>query len=326
MLRAAHAYETATPWRSVRPRLESVDGSMTGISGNRVHRARTGARPGTGSGGRGDRAAPRASGADRRSPGRARPLPPSVAALAGRRRIAAGGLCASHRGGGEARRQHRMVPRPGEWLHDDRGLLDPEVAQEIFGGGGASSRGRRGRPRPRGRGRLSADRDLELRQRQPSCDLARRPCGDPRRGWHAAVAAGRRAGDRTLLFPKASAEFSESGMSSVCADGQRQLYRLRLFVPESHTVLREAEPKLRQPGLLYAFSSSNIYSAGFAGVALGIARALWTLYRARARQDPARRQTHVARRQCRAVASRAIGSAAQGGARFPVGFPRGNLA
>ena len=45
-----------------------------------------------------------------------------------------------------------------------------------------------------------------------------------------------------------------------------------LFVPESHTVLREAEPKLRQPGLLYAFSSSNMYSSGFAGVALGIAR------------------------------------------------------
>jgi alkylation response protein AidB-like acyl-CoA dehydrogenase len=37
-------------------------------------------------------------------------------------------------------------------------------------------------------------------------------------------------------------------------------------------VLREAAPKPRQSGLLYAFSSSNMYSSGFAGVALGIAR------------------------------------------------------
>ena len=45
-----------------------------------------------------------------------------------------------------------------------------------------------------------------------------------------------------------------------------------LFVPEEYTVLREAAARPRQPGLLYAFSSSNIYAAGFAGVALGIAR------------------------------------------------------
>jgi len=45
-----------------------------------------------------------------------------------------------------------------------------------------------------------------------------------------------------------------------------------LFVPEEYTVLREAAARPRQPGLLYAFSSSNIYASGFAGVALGIAR------------------------------------------------------
>ena len=45
-----------------------------------------------------------------------------------------------------------------------------------------------------------------------------------------------------------------------------------LFVPEAYSVLREATVKPRQPGLLYAFSSSNIYASGFAGVALGIGR------------------------------------------------------
>jgi alkylation response protein AidB-like acyl-CoA dehydrogenase len=78
---------------------------------------------------------------------------------------------------------------------------------------------------------------------------------------------------RTLLFPKASAEFTDIwhviGLRGTGSDS----YRVTdLFVPEKYTVLREAEPKPRQPGLLYAFSSSNIYSSGFAGVALGIAR------------------------------------------------------
>jgi indole-3-acetate monooxygenase len=45
-----------------------------------------------------------------------------------------------------------------------------------------------------------------------------------------------------------------------------------LFVPEEYTVLRETDAKPRQPSRLYAFSSSNIYASGFAGVALGIAR------------------------------------------------------
>jgi alkylation response protein AidB-like acyl-CoA dehydrogenase len=80
---------------------------------------------------------------------------------------------------------------------------------------------------------------------------------------------------RTLLFPKSSARFTDIwhviGLRGTGSDS----YTVKdLFVPENHTVLREAEPKLRQPGRLYAFSSSNIYSAGFAGVALGIGRAV----------------------------------------------------
>ena len=47
-----------------------------------------------------------------------------------------------------------------------------------------------------------------------------------------------------------------------------------LFVPDDHTVERAAAVLPREPGLLYAFSSSNVYSAGFAGVALGIARGM----------------------------------------------------
>jgi alkylation response protein AidB-like acyl-CoA dehydrogenase len=78
---------------------------------------------------------------------------------------------------------------------------------------------------------------------------------------------------RTLLFPKASAEFSDIWhVIGLRGTGSDSYTVTDLFVPESHSVLRGAEPKPRQPGLLYAFSSSNMYSAGFAGVALGIAR------------------------------------------------------
>lgn len=78
---------------------------------------------------------------------------------------------------------------------------------------------------------------------------------------------------RTLLFPKASAEITDIWrVIGLRGTGSDRYTVADLFVPEKYTILREAEPTLRQPGLLYAFSSSNIYSSGFAGVALGIAR------------------------------------------------------
>ena len=78
---------------------------------------------------------------------------------------------------------------------------------------------------------------------------------------------------RTLLFPKASAEFTDIWhVIGLKGTGSDSYTVTDLFVPEQYTVLREAEPKPQQRGLLYAFSSSNMYSSGFAGVALGIAR------------------------------------------------------
>ncbi len=78
---------------------------------------------------------------------------------------------------------------------------------------------------------------------------------------------------RTLLFPKASAKFTDIWhVIGLRGTGSDQYSVSDLFVPEKYTVLREAARKPRQPGLLYAFSSSNMYASGFAGVALGIAR------------------------------------------------------
>jgi indole-3-acetate monooxygenase len=78
---------------------------------------------------------------------------------------------------------------------------------------------------------------------------------------------------RTLLFPKASAKFTDIWhVIGLRGTGSDSYTVTDLFVPEKYTVLRDAAAKPHQPGLLYAFSSSNIYASGFAGVALGIAR------------------------------------------------------
>ena len=78
---------------------------------------------------------------------------------------------------------------------------------------------------------------------------------------------------RTLLFPKASASFTDIWqVIGLCGTGSDSYTVADLFVPEKYTVSRENASKPREPGLLYAFSSSNIYASGFAGVALGIAR------------------------------------------------------
>jgi len=45
------------------------------------------------------------------------------------------------------------------------------------------------------------------------------------------------------------------------------------FVPASHSITRDFEQECREPGTLYRLSSNACYQAGFAGVALGIARA-----------------------------------------------------
>jgi indole-3-acetate monooxygenase len=78
---------------------------------------------------------------------------------------------------------------------------------------------------------------------------------------------------RTLLFPKTSTAMTDTWRVVGLRGTGSDTYTVSdLFVPEDHAVERSAEAKPRAPGLLYAFSSSNVYSAGFAGVALGIAR------------------------------------------------------
>jgi alkylation response protein AidB-like acyl-CoA dehydrogenase len=78
---------------------------------------------------------------------------------------------------------------------------------------------------------------------------------------------------RTVLFPKSAAEMTDIwhvvGLRGTGSDR----YEVKdLFVPEAFAAARDDERRRREAGLLYRFSSLHLYAAGFAGVAMGVAR------------------------------------------------------
>ena len=83
---------------------------------------------------------------------------------------------------------------------------------------------------------------------------------------------------RTMLFPKSSTEFADIWHTIGLRGTASNQYSVKdLFVPEAYSVdvlSRRDGTATREPGLLYRFSSLSLYATGFAGVALGIARAM----------------------------------------------------
>jgi alkylation response protein AidB-like acyl-CoA dehydrogenase len=83
---------------------------------------------------------------------------------------------------------------------------------------------------------------------------------------------------RTMLFPKSSTEFSDIWHTIGLRGTASNQYSVKdLFVPEAYSVdvlSRRDGSGVREQGLLYRFSSLSLYASGFAGVALGIARAM----------------------------------------------------
>ncbi|HZU91905.1 MAG TPA: acyl-CoA dehydrogenase family protein, partial [Stellaceae bacterium] len=79
---------------------------------------------------------------------------------------------------------------------------------------------------------------------------------------------------RTVLFPKQKARMTDIWhVIGLKGTGSDRFSVENLFVPEAYCVHRDAPEARREAGLLYRFSSLQLYSSGFAGVALGIARA-----------------------------------------------------
>jgi len=77
---------------------------------------------------------------------------------------------------------------------------------------------------------------------------------------------------RTALFPKSQTEMTDIWhVIGLRGTGSDKYSVNDLFVPEQYVVARD-EGTRHEPGLLYRFSSLQLYAAGFAGVAMGIAR------------------------------------------------------
>ncbi len=79
--------------------------------------------------------------------------------------------------------------------------------------------------------------------------------------------------ERTMLMRQDQVSWEENwdviGLRGTGSD----TYRVKdLFVPEDYTVRRDVDEERVHPGLLYRFSTTNMYASCFAGVMMGIAR------------------------------------------------------
>ncbi len=78
---------------------------------------------------------------------------------------------------------------------------------------------------------------------------------------------------RTMIFPKSSVRMVDIWHTlGLRGTASNEYVAQNLFVPQTHTVSRDNPAERREQGLLYRFASNQLYSVGFAGVALGIAR------------------------------------------------------
>jgi alkylation response protein AidB-like acyl-CoA dehydrogenase len=78
---------------------------------------------------------------------------------------------------------------------------------------------------------------------------------------------------RTFLFPKSSARMTDIWHTiGLRGTASNQYSVTDLFVPERFAMHRDNPKYRRADGLLYRFTSGQLYSIGFAGVGLGVAR------------------------------------------------------
>jgi alkylation response protein AidB-like acyl-CoA dehydrogenase len=84
------------------------------------------------------------------------------------------------------------------------------------------------------------------------------------------------ARQRWVLFPAASVKLDDVWhVLGLKGAGSDSFSVTDHFVPEAHSAARENEAEPRDPGPLYRFPLVTMFSVGFAGVALGLARAIF---------------------------------------------------
>jgi alkylation response protein AidB-like acyl-CoA dehydrogenase len=78
---------------------------------------------------------------------------------------------------------------------------------------------------------------------------------------------------RTMLFRKSSVQMNDIWHTiGLRGTASNEYVVTDLFVPQRYTMARDTEAERREQGPLYRFTSNQLYSCGFAGVGLGIAR------------------------------------------------------
>lgn len=96
-------------------------------------------------------------------------------------------------------------------------------------------------------------------------------------------------GGRTMLFPRERATMRDVWrVVGLRGTGSDTYSVADLFVPEEFSLDRYGAAERRESGLLYRFTTTQLYSAGFAGVAMGIARAVLDAFIELARNKRAR--------------------------------------
>jgi alkylation response protein AidB-like acyl-CoA dehydrogenase len=99
---------------------------------------------------------------------------------------------------------------------------------------------------------------------------------------------------RTMLFPAAVAPLQDIWQVMGLRGTGSDAYAVdHLFVPHDYSLARDDPAERRDPGLLYCFPQGSLYASGFAGVALGIARALLEAYVALALEKTPRGFKHA---------------------------------
>jgi alkylation response protein AidB-like acyl-CoA dehydrogenase len=84
---------------------------------------------------------------------------------------------------------------------------------------------------------------------------------------------------RTMLFPATSATMIDVWhVIGLRGTGSDSFSVSDLFVPEEHSVARDDPSERRHSGPLYCFTTGSLFAAGFAGVALGIARSTFDAF------------------------------------------------
>jgi alkylation response protein AidB-like acyl-CoA dehydrogenase len=198
------------------------------------------------------------------------------------------------------------------------GYLDPDVARAIFGEpGGMLGWG----PAPDARA-VAVDGGYRVTGRWSFasgghhatwlggyCQI-QEPDGQPRR-----KADGSPAG-RTMLFPAGRATWHDTWhVIGLRATGSDTYTVSDLFVPHAQSVARDDPAERRHPGLLYCFTTENVYACGFAGVALGLARSTLDAFVALARDKTPRGFRHTLRESTVVQAQVARAEAQLGAAR-----------